>query len=119
MMEILTAKDSRVNEKVEGFGYVLNHLDEINDTNFMGVSDRLTVCFKPLCGLFNLSKFIPMTYVALSLELELVDNPLQPLLDVYSSAATVYGATVNEFTTDNCSIERHLDQVQVKCDVIS
>ena len=79
MMEILTAKDRRENEAVKGFGYLFNETDSKPSLTVNGVSDRLTVCFKPLCGLLNQSKFIPLTYVqSLSLELELVDNPLEP-----------------------------------------
>ena len=76
MMDILTASDSRLNETVEGFGYRINeHLDRYKLGSINGVTDRLTVCFKPLCGLLNQSKFIPLNYVqSLSLELEIVDN---------------------------------------------
>ena len=87
MMEILSASDSRNNEAVEGFGYTIKehgqqHKDKfITTSNFLnGVTDRLTVCFKPLCGLLNQSKFIPLSYVqSLLLELEIVDNALEPM----------------------------------------
>ena len=64
MMENLTASDSRQNEPVEGFGYNIQEHDrlrKINLDNSKGVTDRLTVCFKPLCGLLNQSKFIPLS----------------------------------------------------------
>lgn len=125
MMEILTASDSRINELVEGFGYTVkehgsNRIIE-HTNNISGVYDRLTVAFKPLCGLLNQSKFIPLTYVqSLSLELEIVDNALEPLFNSNNNPIVVgEGTKINMFTTNNTSVDWQIEQVQVKCDVIS
>ena len=91
MMEILAASDSRNNEAVEGFGYTLNeHYSRFKLNNITGVTDRLTVCFKPLCGLLNQSKFIPLSYVqSLSLESEIVDNASEPILNAGDTQITI------------------------------
>jgi len=128
MMEILSASDSRNNEAVEGFGYILKeHTEKTNaqyNTDLVklrGVTDRLTVCFRPLCGLLNQSKFIPLSYVqSLSLELELVDNASEPLFNTFGNASPVIdGDTINPFTINNTSMVWHIQQVQVKCDMVS
>jgi len=127
MMENLTASDSRDNESVEGFGYKVKEHGPRKDrnlelNNINGVTDRLTVCFKPLCGLLNQNKLISLADVqSLSLELELVDNALEPLFNVDTTAIKVgiEQDVFNDFTFTNTSTEWQIEQVQVKCDVIS
>ena len=38
--------------------------------------------FKPLCGLFNQSKYLPLRYMPIELELELADNDAPTITDV-------------------------------------
>ena len=111
MMDILTAKDSRRNEVVEGFGYLWDeHATEAQKLLYTGIApgDYQTVMFKPLCGLLNQNKFIPLEYVPLILELELIDDP-----------ADAVAANLDPFTNANNSLLWELRNVQVKCDVIS
>ena len=135
MMEILSASDSRNNEDVEGFGERWNEMDPPDNTTeiaqFEGVAagDRQTVLFKPLCGLLNQSKFLPLTYIqSLSLELELVDNPRDPVINSVATAVTAvapsltastYGTAGNPWTDAKNSVVWHIENVQVKCDVVS
>lgn len=143
MMEILSASDSRNNEDVEGFGYRWDEFDSPNDPNsevykvgeFKGIAEagRQTVLFKPLCGLLNQSKFLPLTYLqSLSLELELVDNPRDPVLNSLGAgvtagvpavapdlAAGTAGTAGNLWLDSGNSVVWHIENVQVKCDVVS
>ena len=116
MMDVLTATDSRDNEAVEGFGVRWNERDKPTTTaeyNGIAAGDRQTVLFKPLCGLLNQNKFLPLSYLqSLSLELELVDNVEDPIL----KNTGVEGAV---FTDANNSKVWHLENVQVKCDMVS
>lgn len=125
MMEILTASDSRNNEMVEGFGYIvrehgptkLREVPRIAEIN--GVTDSLTVCFKPLCGLLNQNKFIPLTYVqSLSIELELVDNASEPIFNIVNEERKIGETVYNGFTTDTYSTDWQIEQVQAKCDML-
>ena len=123
MMEILSASDSRNNEAVEGFGCLVNEHDQISVKSIIGVTDRLTVCFKPLCGLLNQSKFIPLSYVqSLSLELELVDNALEPIFNANKGDEALEigdGTQLNPYFTAMASMNWQIEQVQVKCDIVS
>ena len=121
MMEILSASDSRNNEAVEGFGYLVNEHDQISVRSIIGVSDRLTVCFKPLCGLLNQSKFIPLSYVqSLSFELEIVDNASEPIVNAGDAQLIIGdGTVINPYFTLMTSMNWQIEQVQVKCDMVS
>ena len=143
MMEVLTASDSRNNEMVEGFGYIVREhgptklkdtprVAEINgviggpdrvrnvNSYINGVIDSLTVCFKPLCGLLNQSKFIPLSYVqSLSLELELVDNAFEPIFNMGYSVRQIGETIINGYTLDTHSSDWQIEQVQAKCEMVS
>ena len=112
MMDILTASDSRDNENVEGFGYRWDeHKPPAGGAIYVGIKpgDRQTVFFKPLMGLLNQSKFLPLHYIqSLSLELELVDNASDPVVN-----------NTGAFGPLNNSLLWHMENVQVKCDMIS
>ena len=123
MMNILTATHSRANEAVEGFGFNWEeHSTNAAKLLYKGIApgsalvgssrpgDRQTVMFKPLLGLLNQNKFLPLEYLqSLTIELELVDK-------AEDAVVTTDGTT---FTTDNNSVKWHLENVQVKCDIIS
>ena len=123
MMSILSAKHSRANESVEGFGFVWDeHMTDVNKQLYKGIApgssavgasrpgDRQTVMFKPLLGLLNQPRYLPLEYLnSLVIELELVDK-------AEDAVVTTDGTT---FTADNNSVKWHLENVQVKCDVIS
>ena len=138
MMEILSASDSRNNEDVEGFGYRWDEFAPICDAaDFKGIvsGDRQTVLFKPLCGLLNQSKYLPLTYLqSLSLELELVDSATDPVIKsagatavttataptlTVGATAGTFGAVANPFIDGNNSVLWHIENVQVTCDVVS
>jgi hypothetical protein len=51
---------------------------------------KRTVCFKPLFGLFNQNKYIPLQWCPLTVEFELVTDALEPIASV--AASTVFTA---------------------------
>ena len=84
--------------------------------------------------MLNQSKFIPLTYLqSLSLEFELVDHAADPVLKSNDGTVPTYtaptftvggtagapGANRNGFTDVGNSLLWHIENVQVKCDVIS
>jgi hypothetical protein len=64
--------------------------------------------FKSCCGLFNQAKQIPLRYCPIEIELEVADND-EPIV---TNCVTVFTAAT---TSDVC----HLEQCQIKCDIIS
>jgi hypothetical protein len=113
MMSMLQAKDSRINESVEGFGQLFDHHRVYIETEYQGIpgNAKQTVMFKPLSGLFNQNKYLPIRYTPISLELELVDNVLDPILGVGT------GTYANTFTSSKTSTNWQISNVQAKCDL--
>ena len=83
-------------------------------TNYPGIpgSRSRTVYFKPLLGIFNQSKYLPIRYAPITLEFELVNNYTDPIID----PATDTRATP-VWTTNNCSTTWMINNVQAKMDV--
>jgi hypothetical protein len=113
MMSILTSPESRGNQAAEALG---NHWDTgaTQSTTQYPVSQgipgasALTVLFKPLSGLLNQNKMLPIRYAPITIELELVDSVLDPIVPIQGTG-TFLAAT----TSENWQIEN----VQVKVDV--
>ena len=66
LFEILTNGDSRLNESVEGFGYKWDeHALNAEKLLYNGIApgQKQTVCFKPLLGLLNQPKLLPLEYI--------------------------------------------------------
>ena len=80
MMSFLVAPDSNMNDAAEAFGFVHNKHDVATRFTFGGVraGDTQTVLLKPLSGLLNQNKMIPLRYAPITIELELVDDPNEP-----------------------------------------
>ena len=84
MFKIFENPQTRLNYMCEGFGYFddVLYLDEIGDIPGIKPGMYQTVMFKPLCGLFNQSKYLPLRYMPIELELELADNDAPTITDV-------------------------------------
>jgi hypothetical protein len=66
--------------------------------------------FKPLCGLFNQTKYLPLRYMPIELELELADNNEPIITDFLAGSA---------YTNDNTSKTWRIENCQIKCDLVS
>ena len=114
MMSVLTSSDSRANQAAEAFGY---HWDtgtgNFNNAITQGIpgSTALTVLFKPLSGLLNQNKMLPIRYAPITIELELVDQPTDPVVTVQPDASTI------GFKAATSSNDWQIENVQVKVDV--
>ena len=116
MMSILTSPDSRNNQAAEAFGA---HWDTGATAAYpvlQGIdgAQALTVLFKPLSGLLNQNKMLPIRYAPITLELELVDAPTDPVVAIQLDAATGVPANFKAATTSN---DWQIENVQVKVDV--
>jgi hypothetical protein len=110
MFNLFENPQSRLNAAAEGFGY----LDDIREIDTLlelpGIEPNLyqTVMFKPLCGLFNQSKYIPLRYMPIELELELADND-EPVISVFNAV----------FAAANTSTSWKIQNCQIKCDIVT
>ena len=112
MFSKLMSQGARKDEANEGFGYryddevktlvnnVGTQLDyEVNANNCPGFKNQMTVCFKPLCGLFTQFKYLPLKYMGnLTIELELVNNDIDCIINPDDN--TEDNNIGNRFTTD-------------------
>lgn len=117
MFSIMTASDSRINSKAEAFG---NEWDTngqssgiIDITTVTGIktTQGQTVLFKPLFGLLNQNKMIPLRYCPLTIELELVNDFLSPIVSFQT------GTVANQFSATNTSLVWNITNVQAKADI--
>ena len=141
MFSKMMSQGARKDEANEGFGYryddevktLVNNvgselIPEVNGVNCLGFKDKMTVGFKPLCGLFSQFKYLPLKYMGnLTIELELVANATDCIIDYRDDTSnTDIG---NRFTTDvdtvatpganftNTSIDWEINNARVVCDV--
>ena len=99
MLTSLLPEDEQTAMAVEGFGHydhkfltneeTHSDMDTYNQTHFefaSHVHDSRRVVFKPMLGLFNQEKLLPLRYCPLQLELELVNNAGDAVIEgVYKS----------------------------------
>ena len=116
MMHILISKESRDNDAAEAIGDVWDERDYFNNAisanTWRGVpaQDYITVLFKPLSGILNQSKLLPLRFAPLTIELELVDTFTEPIVSNFVRAGP-------GFTAANSSQLWQIEQVQCKVDV--
>ena len=110
MFNIFELQDVRLNDMVEGFGYSddVIKLREIGQLPGIRAGKFQTVIFKPLCGLFNQSKYLPLRYMPIELELELADNN-EPIITDWDML----------YTEETTSTSWRIENCQLKCDILS
>lgn len=114
LFSILSPKDYRINEDMEGFGKTYDHglpnpiTTNMTSVTYTGInpSKAQTVLFTPLSGLLKQKKFIPLRYAPITIELELVDNMTDPIIKVGTN-----------FPSATTSVNWQIENVQLKCDV--
>ena len=143
MFSKLMSQGARKDEANEGFGYryddeiqtltnkVTEYLRyEVNAVNCKGFKNQMTVGFKPLAGIFNQFKYLPLKYMGnLTIELELVSIDLDCIInpDDYAEDDGALDADVRgRFTRDvalpaggdtNTSKVFELNNAFVSCDI--
>jgi hypothetical protein len=123
MFHCLTDRHTRENDDTEEFGVRVdspNYYDLSGETtatsqNYPGIpaGNFRTVYFKPLLGILNQSKFLPIRYCPMTIELELVNNMSDPIIDPILDIRGINQV----WTNDNCSILWQITNVQAKMDV--
>jgi len=112
MMHYLIAKESRENDAAEAFGFMADSQDAVTTDNLKGITpqEAQTVMFKPLSGILNQGKMMPIRYAPITIELELVSDSNEPILSNFTGS----GST---FTAANTSVKWHIENAQVKVDL--
>ena len=143
MFSKLMSQGARKDEANEGFGYRYddeiktlkkqvgseNLIYDVDNVAVPGFKNQMTVCFKPLAGLFSQFKYLPLKYMGnLTIELELVSNDIDCIInpDDYPEDAVGADARHAKFTKDvalpggnasNTSKVFELNNAFVQCDV--
>ena len=113
MFEVLTSLHNRDNDDIENFGYRADTVPpgtlHTEDT-LPGIpgSSYQTVGMKLCSGLLNQPKMLPLKYMPLTIELELVNNANDVVITPGVDAV---------FTTANTSNDWQIENVQLKCDI--
>ena len=94
--------------------YNLNntYLTTSNGCAIAGAGGYMTVAFRPLSGLINQDKYLPIRYAPITLEFEIVNNYADCII-----IPTTVNVAANDFTAANTSQVWEIQQFQVKCDV--
>lgn len=114
----LTPLETQISEGAQGFGTPWHALEEAigrpaHENSFcqiFGGGDSMTVLFKPCFGLFSeeQKKEIPLRYCPITIELELVSDPLAPIITGPAP-----------FNDTNCSSSWQIQNVMAKCDILT
>ena len=113
MFEVLTSLHNRDNDDIENFGYRADTLPPgenhtVNTLPGIQGSSYQTVGMKLCSGLLNQPKMLPLKYMPLTIELELVND---------ANDVIVTPGVNSEFTTGNTTSDWQLENVQLKCDI--
>ena len=120
MFTILNAKDANINERAEAFGQQFdNHQTAFDRNNVAGIApgQAQTVLFKPCSGLFNQPKMLPIRYMPITVELELVHDNTEPIVSATTTGQDSFD--VSHTAAGNTSLLWQIQNVQVKCDVVT
>ena len=120
MFTILNAKDANINERAEAFGQQFdNHQTTFDRNNVTGINpgEAQTVLFKPCSGLFNQPKMLPIRYMPITVELELVHDNKEPIVSDTTLGQDSFD--VSQTAAGNTSMLWQIQNVQVKCDVVT
>ncbi|MGV2342022.1 MAG UNVERIFIED_CONTAM: hypothetical protein LVR18_51355 [Planctomycetaceae bacterium] len=114
MLHILTSNYNRDNDDIEGFGQRWDSEDAYGswDTTKLGGipgGSSRTVSFKPLFGILNQPKYIPLSWCPIMMEFEVVNGTTDAIVSVGGST----------FTSTNTSTSWQIQDVRVVCDLVT
>jgi len=133
MFHMLGSEAKRRNDSIMGFNTnsveTLYNLDKdeplsIDPYDYVGIYESKTVLFKPLSGLANCDKYLPLRYMGgLTFEFELVGDPTECLIsEPYTrpANATAVPPLAEVIVLRDADISKvwEITDVQIKCDVL-
>ena len=115
LMKMLTAKDKRVNDDAEAFGQSWDKYSTLNVDTLPGIigGQSQTVLMTLCSGLLSQPKMLPIRNMPITIELEVDSNVQNPILTYLP------GGGGTNFDAANTSEQWVLQNVQVKCDVVT
>ena len=124
MFKILNAKDANINTDAEQFGQQWDEAKafqyggsdthpDITTLDGIKGGESHTVLFKPCSGLLNREKMLPLRYMPITIELELVNEPLEVIASKLDLGGT------SDFTSANTSLLWEIRNAQVKVDWVT
>ena len=119
MFHILQSPASRVNDAIEAFGVdPYWHPGTLSADTAKGFTDMQTIMFKPLCGILQQTKYIPLRYCPLEFELELTtrDEPIFLPTDTPLNSTDTSGTWHLQncmIKVDVCTLDNALDNSYV------
>ena len=131
MLSLLTSKHARDNDTgVEGFGdnwcsdrvYNSRYAADANPANFkarfrtsIAPGETKTVSFKPMFGILNQPKFIPLQWLPLTLEFEVVSSATDPVASTNDTSQFTRATTSTSWSIGNCTIKADVVESTVQC----
>ena len=115
MFKILNAEDTNKNNDAEAFGQKIDKYTNLDTTTVAGIlgGQSQTVLFKPCSGLFNQPKMLPIRYMPITIELEIVHDNTEPVVSETTN-------TANNFDlANNTSTNWQIQNVMVKVDTVT
>ena len=115
MFKILNAEDTNKNNDAEAFGQQITKYTNLDTTTVAGIlgGQSQTVLFKPCSGLFNQPKMLPIRYMPITIELEIVHDNTEPVVSETTN-------TANNFDlANNTSTNWQIQNVMVKVDTVT
>ena len=119
MLHVLTSKNNRDNDSIEGFEQRWDDdtnyeswRTELNGLGGGAPNNAKTVSFKPLFGILNQPKYVPLSWCPIMMEFEVVNNATDPIASPNNGAGS-------RFTTDNTSTSWQIQDVRIVCDVVT
>ena len=112
--EMFKPYEVRKNERAMGMGFSVPIESLYDEDKFQGIKgdQKMTVMFKPIFGLFKQTNYIPLRYCPLEIELELVSNPLEPIVEPDEAESSA-------FKSANTSVLWELQNFSIKTDVVT
>jgi hypothetical protein len=114
MMHILTSKNNRDNDEIEGFDarWDSDKWYRNYTADYPGIPEKSKKrnSFKPLFGICGQSKYIPLSYAPLTMEFEIVNQSTDPIIAI---------GTGGTFTAANTSENWQIEDVRIICDVVT
>ena len=115
MMHVLTSKANRDNDDIEGFNTRWDadtwYGGDYTNYNGLAPSTKKRISFKPLLGICNQPKYIPLSFAPITMEFEIVNQATDPIISNGTQGAHILA--------NNNSVSWQIEDVRVICDVVT
>ena len=124
MFQVFSASESRDNDYASGLGnnwqaHATSKELRMNTKGLVVIPPSMaaTVMLKLNAGIFQTKKYLPLQFMPLTIELSLVDDPLEPI--IYGATPPSGTVDANVFYNNDSSNQWSILNVQAKCDLVT